>query len=166
NLQVTLSSDSPYITIDNNTISVGSMATMAESDNFQSPFQVNISPETPINTVVAFRFGFTDGNYNDYQYFEMVVNPDYHTLNANSLHVTVNSKGNLAYNGLEFSQGDGIHYKGSSPILFEGGLMVGISPSQVSDNLRNANWKNDNDFTPLQHARISYDIPLAAQEVR
>ncbi|NDK56643.1 S8 family serine peptidase [Pontibacter fetidus] len=166
NLQVTLSSNSPFITIANNTLTIGSMASMAETNNYQAPFQVTISPEIPINTTVAFRLGFTDGTYTDFQYFELTVNPDFHTLDANNLRLTVNSKGNLGYNGLNFNQGIGMTYKNSTSMLFEGGLMVGVSDMRVSDNLRNANWQNDGDFTPLQNARIAYDTPLATQQVR
>ncbi|MBJ6118950.1 S8 family serine peptidase [Pontibacter sp. BT310] len=162
---VTLSTSSPYVTISNPELPLGSMATMGLADNRQKPFLVTIAPETPLNTTVAFRLTFTDGNYTDFQYFELTINPDFHTLDANNMRITVNSKGNLGYNGLNFTQGAGVQYKGSNTLLFEGGLMIGTSPERVSDNLRNANWQNDGDFTPVQPARIYYDGPLATQEV-
>jgi serine protease len=162
---VTLSTSSPYVTISNPELPLGSLATMGLADNRQKPFLVTIAPETPLNTTVAFKLTFTDGNYTDFQYFELTINPDFHTLDANNMRITVNSKGNLGYNGLNFTQGTGVQYKGSNTLLFEGGLMIGTSPERVSDNLRNANWKNDGDFIPVQPARIYYDGPLATQEV-
>ncbi|NEM98363.1 S8 family serine peptidase [Pontibacter burrus] len=166
NLQVKLSTTSPHISIENPALVLGSMGTMATANNHQSPFQVTIAPDMPFNTTIAFRLDFTDGTYADYQYFELVVNPDFHTLDANNLRLTVNSKGNLGYNGLNLSQGVGMQYKGSSSMLFEGGLMIGVSPERVSDNLRNANWKNDGDFTPVVPARIHYNSTAATQEIR
>lgn len=166
NLQVKLSAVSPYISIVNPDLVLGSMGTMATTNNHQAPFLVTIAPDTPLNTTIAFRLDFTDGTYTDYQYFELVVNPDFHTLDANNLRLTVNSKGNLGYNGLNFSQGVGMQYNGSSSMLFEGGLMIGVSPERVSDNLRNASWKNDGDFTPVVPARIYYNSTAATQEIR
>ncbi|WP_162425775.1 S8 family serine peptidase [Pontibacter pudoricolor] len=162
---VTLSTSSPYISISNPELPLGSMTTMGTADNRQKPFRVTIAPDTPLNTTVAFRLNYTDGNYTDFQYFELTINPDFHTLDANNVRITVNSKGNLGYNGLNFNQGSGMQYKGSNTMLFEGGLMIGTSATRVSDNLRNANWNNDGDFIPVQPARIYYDAPLATQEV-
>ncbi|MBB6610812.1 S8 family serine peptidase [Pontibacter sp. Tf4] len=166
NLYVSLSSASPYVTIANPNLSLGSMATMATADNHQDPFQVTISPDVPLNTTIAFRLYFTDGDYRDFQYFEITVNPEFHTLDANDLRITVNSKGNLGYDGLNFTRGVGMQYKGSSSLLFEGGLMIGTSPERVSDNLRNAQWQNDGDFTVVKPARINYSSAVATQEVR
>ncbi|HEY4652581.1 MAG TPA: S8 family serine peptidase, partial [Pontibacter sp.] len=165
-LEVTLSATSPHVTVLNPSLKLGSMATMASTDNRNAPFQIAISPEAPLNAIVAFRLDYTDGNYTDYQYFEMDVNRDYHTLTANNLHLTVNSRGNIGYDGLDLSRGVGATYKGSNSLLFEGGLMIGISPERVSDDLRNDNWLNDGDFTPVQTARTYYNTPLAAQEIR
>ncbi|MBC5772820.1 S8 family serine peptidase [Pontibacter sp. KCTC 32443] len=166
NLEVTLSTSSPFVTIANERLSLGSMATMATANNHTAPFQVTISPDIPINTTVAFKLSFNAGNYTDYQYFELVVNPDYHTMDANNVRITINSKGNLGFNGLNFDQGVGMQYKGSTTLLFEGGLMIGTSAARVSDNLRNANWQNDGDFTPIRSSKIYYDTPTATQEVR
>ncbi|MEJ8757169.1 S8 family serine peptidase [Pontibacter sp. H259] len=166
NLQVTLSTTSSYITIANPALTLGQMATMASANNYKAPFQITISPEIPLNTKVIFRLGFTDGTYTDFQNFELILNPDFHTLDANHLRLTVNSKGNLGFNGLDFTQGVGMQYRGSSTLLFEGGLMIGTSANQVSDNLRNANWQNDGDFIPVEPARIHYNSPVAIQEVR
>ncbi|MER2997634.1 S8 family serine peptidase [Pontibacter populi] len=165
NTLVTLSTSSPYVTIANPELALGTLATMGIADNRQNPFLVSIAPETPLNTTIALKLTYTDGEYSDFQYFELTINPDFHTLDANNVRITVNSKGNLGYNGLNFSQGAGMQYKGSSSMLFEGGLMIGTSAERVSDNLRNANWQNDGDFTPVQPARIYYDAPLATQEV-
>ncbi|GAB3819156.1 S8 family serine peptidase [Pontibacter rugosus] len=165
-LQATLTSSSPYVSITRGTASLGSLGTMENASTGNQPFQLKISEDAPINLTVYLRLGYTDGDYSDFQYFELEINPDYKALTANNLHVTLNSKGNFGYNGFNFSQGEGVVYKGSSPLLFEGGLMIATSPEQVSDNIHNAENKSDEDFVTTSFAQSYHNTPLAKQEVR
>ncbi|MDX5417970.1 MAG: S8 family serine peptidase [Hymenobacteraceae bacterium] len=165
-LQVKLSSPSPFITILQEDYEVGKMTTLATARNTNRPFKIVVTPEAPLNALATFRLGFTDGNYTDFQYFQLPVNPDHVTLTANDLHITLNSKGNLGYNGYNFKQGIGITYKGSSSLLFEGGLLVAAEPTRISDNVRNGSWQTDNDFIPVTPTRLHYNTNLADQEVR
>lgn len=167
NLEITLSSPSPYITITKNKFSPGARGTMAMFSSVNQPtFSFKVANDAPANLVVAFRLGFKDGAYEDYQYFTMKVNPDFITLDVNNLKVTLNSKGNLGYNGFKFNEGDGVVYKEGSPMLFEGGLMVATSNTKVSDNLRSKMWENDGDFIPTSITKRHLDTPLATQEIR
>ncbi|MDB5263337.1 MAG: C-terminal target protein, partial [Adhaeribacter sp.] len=154
NLQVTLSCTSPYVTILQPRFEAGSITTAQSVTNTTQPFVVYLSPDTPLNTVLNFRYGYSDGAYTDYQYFKIAANPDYLTINVNTLGVTITSKGNIGYNGLNFEQGDGVFYKKGNPILAEGGLMVGISPSRVSDNIRNQVMESDNNYYQLAPVRF------------
>jgi hypothetical protein len=165
-LNVKLTSNSPYVRILDDEFTVGSMGTLASASNTTKPFRFIVNPDAPQNARVTFRLGFTDGSFTDFQHFQLPVNPDHITLTANNLHVTLNSKGNLGYNGYNFSQGIGITYKGSSSMLFEGGLLVATAPTRISDNVRNASWQTDNDFTILNPPRMHYNTALADQEIR
>jgi serine protease len=149
NLEVTLSCASPYVTILQDKFKAGALATLASATNTQLPFKIFISPTIPLNTVLNFRYGFSDGSYTDYQYFKMAANPDFLTINVNNLGVTITSKGNIGYNGLNYEQGDGVFYKKGNPLLAEGGLMIGATPNRVSDNIRNERYESDNNFTQL-----------------
>lgn len=166
NLQVRLTSSSPHVTILDDAFSVGGMATLATTGNATRPFRFIVKPGAPHNALIAFRLGFTDGTYDDFQYFQLPVNPDYITLTANNLHVTLNSKGNLGYNAYNFRQGVGITYKGSGSLLFEGGLMVASAADRISDNVRNASWQTDNDFVSKSAARLHNTTSHADQEIR
>jgi len=166
NLRVTLSCSSPYVTILQNSFNAGALSTLATATNAAQPFTIYISPTIPLNTVLNFRYGFTDGSYSDYQYFKMAANPDYLTININNLGVTITSKGNIGYNGLNYEQGDGVFYKKGNPILAEGGIMVGASASRVSDNIRNQFYESDNNFfqiTPVQFIPEPTFADIAAQ---
>ncbi|WP_224744334.1 S8 family serine peptidase [Pontibacter aquaedesilientis] len=165
-LQVKLSSSSPFITILQEDFTPGKIATLASVHNTSRPFKIVVNPDAPVNALATFRLGYVDGNYTDFQYFQLPVNPDYITLTANNLQITLNSKGNLGYNGYNFKQGIGITYKGSSSMLFEGGLLVASDPTRVSDNVRNASWQTDNDFVPANSIRLYHNTNSADQEIR
>lgn len=165
-LKLTLTSTSPFIKVlDDNELNIGAMGTLASSNNHSKPFRFVVLPDAPHNAQATFRVGFTDGAYEDFQYFQLPVNPDYLTLTANNLHITLNSKGNLGYNGYNFGQGIGITYKGSTSLVFEGGLLVATAPDRVSDNVRNASWQTDNDFVAVNAARLRHNTGEADQEI-
>jgi len=153
NLQITLTCSSPYVTVLQRNFTVGALATLAAAANGAHPFTVVISPVIPQNEVLEFRYGFSGDYYQDYQYFTITANPDYVVIDINDLHVTITSRGNIGYDGLDYTRGEGILYKNSSSLTAEGGLMVGITSEQVSDNIRNEKGESDNDFVALQSVR-------------
>lgn len=165
-LEVTLTSPSPFVQVERGTLNLGSVGTMATATSGLRPFILNIAEEAPSNHLVRLRFGFKDGNYNDFQYITLVINPSFVTLTANNLHVTLNNVGNIGYNGLNFKQGVGVKYKGGPSLLFEGGLIVATDGGAVSDNLHNDRWLNDDNFKSAGSVRLHYDTPLATQEAR
>jgi len=153
NLQITLTCSSPYVTILQDNFSVGALGTLTTATNAAAPFSVYISPEIPQNEVLEFRYSFSGNNYQDYQYFTMRANPDFVVINVNDLQVTVTSRGNIGYDGLDYTQGEGIVYQNNNSLTAEGGLMVGTTPERVSDNIRNETGESDNDLFALQPVR-------------
>ena len=143
NVMVTMTTSSPYITMLDSTTSLGTIATLDSARNYTDPFTFYIHPDAPLNTIVTFRLGYKDGVYNDYQYFDIYINPDYLTIDTNQVTMSVASDGRLGFNisGL----GKGFVYK-NQPLLYEAGLMIGKKPSHVSDCVRNY-AAQDNDFT-------------------
>lgn len=154
---VTLSCKSPYVTILQGSFPAGAMASGDSLRNAARPFQVYLHPDLPQNEVLRFRFGFADGSYQDYQYFKVTANPDFVTLKTPDLAVTITSKGNIGYNGFQYDQGEGVVYRQGPPLLSEGGLMVGVSPERVSDNIRNEQQASDGNFSSL--APVRFDVP-------
>lgn len=153
-LRVSLTCASPYVTILAGQYQAGAMATGASQSNAGQPFRVYIHPDIPSNEVLRFRYGFTDGSYQDYQYFKVRAKPDFVTLDTHELAVTITSNGNIGYNGFQFDQGEGVVYRQGPPLLSEGGLLVGTSPSHVSDNIRNEQQASDLDFFTLAPVRF------------
>ncbi|MFM7176018.1 MAG: S8 family peptidase [Bacteroidota bacterium] len=148
NLTVTISSTSQWVTIIDNSTTVGALGTLASLNNSADPFQVKINPNTPLNTKVTFRFTMTDGAYTDVQLYDLVLNVDYINVTINQVSTTITSKGRIGYNGTGQTEGLGFAYNGEN-LLYEGGLMIGKSASAVSDNVRN-DTGTDNDFQSTQ----------------
>ncbi|WP_172798076.1 S8 family serine peptidase [Pontibacter akesuensis] len=165
-LEVTLTSLSPYVTVKQSDVNLGSIGTMVSASTEGKPFVLKIEDNAPIFHKVYLRLGFKDGDYESFQHFELVINPDFATLNANNLRLTLNSLGNIGYNGLKMQQGVGVTYGEGASMLFEGGLMVATEAGVVADNLHNADWQNDNNFTPLHLTSQHFETPQADQEIR
>ena len=147
NLNISLNSTSPYVSILNPTINVGAMASMQIFSNTTNPFLVKINPAAPANTVVNFRVNFTDGSYIFNYYFSVTINVDYINVTINDISSTITSKGRIGFNSDSQADGLGFKYKNGRQLLYEAGLMLGASSSKVSDVVRGVNaGVSDEDF--------------------
>ncbi|SMB91795.1 peptidase S8 and S53 subtilisin kexin sedolisin [Hymenobacter roseosalivarius DSM 11622] len=169
-LTVTLTSLSPYLSVQSGTFSVGSMMTLGRATNTASPFLLTVAVAVPPNTHATLRYAFTstDG-YTDEQLLEVVLNPDYVVLDAGNLRVSLNSRGNLAYDDAYSSVGAGVTYQESPSLLAEGGLLVGTSPTRVADRIHNdqssgGRWRIDDDFQALSQVALQTQPVRATQE--
>jgi len=148
NLDVTITTSSPWVTlIDNNTF-IGALGTMLTVNNNGDPFLIKINPGTPQNTIVTLKINFADAGYADFQIIDLVVNVDYINVTINQVSTTITSKGRLCYNGTGQVEGLGFEYNGEN-LVYEAGLMIGQSSSKVSDNVR-GDAGTDEDFQSAQ----------------
>lgn len=149
NLQVSLSSSSPYVTITNATQNAGSLSTLEEKSGI-GPFNVLINDGTPDNTPVEFRIGYTanDGSYKDYETFTVVVARDFLNIVNGNISTTATSNGRVGFSEKGQEGGLGFQYKGTQ-LLYEASLMIGNSSSAVSDNARTSNGNTNEHFVKL-----------------
>ncbi len=147
NLVCSLSTTSAYVQILQNTFNAGVMATFDTLSNHVTPYRVLIKQTAPLNTEATFRVYLTDGAWTDIFVFTIVVNVDYINVAINQVATSITSKGLIGYNQTGQNQGLGFTYQNGSSILYDMGLMVGASGTQVSDNVRNESG-NDEDFAP------------------
>ncbi|WP_460612484.1 S8 family peptidase [Hymenobacter seoulensis] len=150
NLTVTLTSLSPYLEVRQAEFGVGPLATLERRTNSAVPFLLKVAANAPLNTRAVVRYHLQDAatGYQEDQYETLTINPDYVLLNANDLALTLTSRGNVGYDGLGSEFGESVTYRGSGPLVAEGGLLVATpTPSpRVSDNVRNDNQGADHDF--------------------
>jgi PKD repeat protein/subtilisin family serine protease len=164
NATVTVSTSSPFITFLDNTFSLGDMAEMqlkgTQTPNL--PFRFVVAPNAPNDLVVKLRFGFTDaGGYSDYQYLPIRINSGFMNVDFNRISLTVSGNSRQGHYDIYNSQGIGINFNGQR-VLNEGGLVVALSPTQVSNNILTnlPNLLKDEDFKMLEAPRLTAQEPF------
>jgi hypothetical protein len=149
NLVCTISSTSAFVTVLGNSFTAGVLNTFDTISNFAAPYRIKINAGTPLNTEVAFKITMTDGTWNDFYAFKVVVNVDYINIDVNDVATSITSKGLIGYNESGQVQGIGFKYMGGPTILYEMGLMIGATGTQVSDNVRGDGATYDTDFSSV-----------------
>jgi len=145
-LNVTVTPLSPIASIVSNTIAFGVINTLTAKTNTFSPFAFKLNGTIPINQPVNFEVFMKDGTYEHKQFFTINVNVDYLNIAINDVATTATSKGKIGYNQNSQTQGLGFNYKGTD-LLYEGGLMIGVDTTKVSDCVRGTNVSaSDIDF--------------------
>ncbi|GAC1381623.1 MAG: hypothetical protein NVSMB30_29310 [Hymenobacter sp.] len=167
-LTVTLTSLSPYLAVRQGRFAVGGLGTLGGASNAAAPFRLAVAASgIPLNTTATLRYRLTaSGGYQLDQYVDVVLNPDYVVLDANDLAVTLTSRGNLGFDNLAGTIGDGVAYRGSGSILSEGGLLLATTPTRVSDRLRSSGGQSRQSFFRLGQATRQQPGPRADQEAR
>lgn len=147
---IALSTSDTNIQIVNANYAVGSIATMDTVTNEGAPFVIHVGANIPQTYPVTFTLTMSDGSYNDVQFFSILLNPSFATHNINNVQTTLTNRGNIGFNDFSANtQGVGFVYGGDNQ-LFEGGLLIGYSPTKLVDVLRGPGIAEDQDFTSHQ----------------
>ncbi|MBX7155512.1 MAG: S8 family serine peptidase [Candidatus Kapaibacterium sp.] len=137
------------------------LGALSQNETKQVPgkFSFKVPNNFSADTVISLALSVYDGTtLVGHDVLDFTINPTYVTLKANNLWVTVNSNGNYAYNDYPSNnQGEGLKYKQSSNLLFEGSLMIAYSPAGLSnvarDETGNAQSKSFNRDIPISIKR-------------
>ncbi len=166
-LNVSLISLNSYSTVDNGTFNVNNIATLDSFSNSASQFTFTLADSVPFDAKLNFILKYTDGSsYSDFQLISIIVNPSYVTQSGNNITLTITSKGNLGFNDYPTNiEGQGFEYSGGPNLLFEGALITGDSPNNISDAARGLDQNyEDTSFKVLQHISLKVPGPIAAQQ--
>jgi subtilisin family serine protease len=166
-LSVSITTTSTAVTLMNATSTMGVINTLASASNTSAPFKVKVNSNAPLNSIVTFKINYTDGTYSDFEYFQVVVNPNYFDMNINKIKTTINSKGNFGYNNYSTNtQGVGFIYNNTgSTLLFEGGLICATSNTKIANVVRGATPSTqDNDFTNIIPFQITQPGVISNQD--
>lgn len=136
-LIATLTSTSSAVTITRSVVSVGNLATgQTLTLTPATAFEVQIAANAPVNELVRFTITYADQNgYQDFEKFEVFLNPSWRDLTVNQLHTSITSKGRIGYNDNRWAQGLGLVYKNHDNLLFEMGLLVASDSTHVSNTV-------------------------------
>jgi hypothetical protein len=148
NLTLTVTSLSPYVTVQQGTFTTTALGTMSRVSNAAAPFRLLVASAAPVNTPVTLRYHLSDPNtgYQEDQYVTIRVNPEYVVLNAGNLALTLTHRGSLGTDGIGSDIGEGVRYLGGTSMLYEGGLLLGTGTTRISSRLRNDRNSIDADF--------------------
>ena len=157
NLEVNLSTNNDDVTIIQDQVSLGVINTGQVVSNASIPFQMIIKEDIDENSNILLNLLFEDTNYDDYQFYELLVNPTYINLEENFIATTITNNGRIGYQDNEREEGIGFLYDQFN-ILFEMGLILGSDTNKLANTVRNEiAFEADDDFKQLKN--ISFNKP-------
>ena len=140
------STDTRYITVIQGSSSVASLGTLDSMSNKTTPFRVYVQRTVPQSYTARLQLTYRDGSFTDVEYISFLVSPLFATQNVNAIQLTLTNNGRLGFYDYPGNQrGVGFVFKGANH-LYEGGLIIGRSSSQIVDVVRNENDVQDGDF--------------------
>jgi subtilisin family serine protease len=138
---------------------MGSFSTLQTRIIEADPLLFRIREDAPFDELCVIRIRFNaDGHVQD-QYVYLNVNADFINLDNNNIHTSVGSNGLIGLTGDGLIKGLGFSFRSKPDLLFEGGLLVGIPPDKVLDNVRGDN-ATDHDW--LTHEPLKRIPPLTS----
>lgn len=144
-LTATLATLNAGVTALTNTYNIGALAMMGTLSNTSTPFSFKIISTFTPNTPINFTLTVNDGAYTARQYFTVLANVDYINITVNDVLTTATSKGKDFYSADGQLNGLGFLYKGAN-LIYDGGLMIGVDSTMVSDCVRGTGTSNDAEF--------------------
>lgn len=142
NLNVTLESTSNLITVLTPT---ANLASLNPGDTSQVAFEVVAAASTPFNLDTNLNVRFSSGDYFDVDGFALTINSTIHETGVVDMHIA--EDGNLGWADFQGeSAGTGFRFLGED-YLFEGGIIMGNTPSRVVNNVRGEGITIDDDFS-------------------
>ena len=151
-LKVKLISKSGLLEVIKEVSDLGVIMMNQVTTNDAHPFRVKIKENIPTNLKIDLILEFEDGEYQDYQFVSIILNPTYLDIQENLISTTIAENGRIGYQDTDQNQGLGILFDDKNN-LYEMGFMVGNSESQVSSSVRSIDDSYDDDFYSIK--RIS-----------
>jgi serine protease len=158
--------DTALVEVIQSNSSLGAMATLSSALT-NSPFSFRIKKELTQPKKVYFRFGFSSGNYQDYEYVLVTISPRRMDLDANGLKTSMSSFGSFGYADVpDYLDGLGMEAGSIGPILRDGGFLIGQpSTGKLLSGTINDTLHRDLDFTPTGKPSILMPGPMCSKEV-
>lgn len=152
-LSVVASSTSPFVTFSQNQVQLGIIGEGGTLRNTFSPVKLVINPGVAENALIQIMLTFSDGVYSDFQFIDIIANPSFITVDDNTITTSIANTGRIGYDDPD-NQKNGVGFVvNDNQLLFEMGLMMGTSSTDLYNNVRGINSGFDQDFvkvTPIK----------------
>ncbi|TAE10650.1 MAG: T9SS C-terminal target domain-containing protein [Bacteroidetes bacterium] len=146
NLQVTLSTDSPHLTILDNTAQIGAVSANATATNATDVLRLKVSDNVTANTPALLKITYQEGTFTYSENVYILLNPG--LANNNKLNLAHDDRGNLNIRNELFPELHGLQWQNET-FFTEAGLILATSPTKVSNTVRSDAGLFDNTFTPI-----------------
>ena len=144
NLDIKLSVAQGDLIITNSIVSAPVLQTNESYENATIPFQFIVGNNAK-DAEIILKLSYSDNDYFGFEYVKFIVNQSYITVDTNNITTTFTNNSRLGFNNNIFDQGEGFKYLTNNQLFLVGGLVVGKSSDNVSDNIYNDN-SYDADF--------------------
>jgi subtilisin family serine protease len=158
NVTASLNSIANKLTLINGSVNLGNITKLNSANNISNPFIFVVPNNLSTNELIEMELSILADNYSKKEFFTLIVNPDYLTVQENNLTVTLSSNGNIGYAGNSGELGEGIRYLNNRTYLYEGGFAIGNSPSYIPNQFRSDSG-TDSDFSVINP--VSKDVPAS-----
>jgi subtilisin family serine protease len=147
-MKVKLTSKSALFEVLENESILGKIEMNQMTSNTANPFRIKIFETIPPNTKIDLMLEYIDGDFYDYQFLTVLLNPTFLNVEENLVSSSVAQNGRIGYQDTEQSEGLGFVVDDNN-ILFEMGLIMGSSDTGIASNVRSENQEYDDDFEPV-----------------
>ena len=136
------------------------ISTMSPNTSQTVVLQFDVSANAEDGELLSFYTDISADNYSDRDFFTLTVNPpQFVDLTTPAVTTSLTTDGNVGFTGFAGTDGSGFVHDGNN-YLFEGGLMIGMNSSSVSDCVRGDDGSTqDEDFRPAAGEIINITSP-------
>lgn len=168
NVNLTLNTDDSFSFLTNANVNLSTIGTMEEV-TLTTPFTFSVLSFAPSGHPIDFTLEISSDNYQDLDRFTLTVLPTFGTASVNNIKVTVTNIGRIGFADSDNSgNGIGFKFQDGPNLLFEGALITGTSPSQISNAARGVLIGNDllfdDDFSVAQGGDLQIITPGAISD--
>lgn len=146
-----LRSNSPYLSVGDSMLNLGTVVMLSSVNNYQLPFSLE-DIGTPKNYLHDVSIHFFDTAYHSLEYVRLLINTNHLIMDTNLITTPVSSVSRVGYPNEDMSQSLGFQYKNSRSLMSISGLVFGNSVSRISDNIYNNSGGIDNSFSSQKSA--------------
>ena len=146
------------VTLENSYFEFSSLSTLETIRNIENPLIIHIDEQAERGQEVLIQAQIQAGAYSDQDQFSFEIAPNYKTIEAKDVQLTLSSSGNLGYTDYpDNSKGVGFVYQNYDNLLFEGAFLAAVSPDSVSDVARGLNDEVSNqDFQTASGGALNF----------
>jgi len=166
NLTISVSCVTKNVVLQTSELYVSSLETLESISNEHQPLSFIVNGDVMPGDRLFFRIDFLGNYYEDFEYFEIPLTPDYFDISDGMIASTISSDGDIGFNDDDFREGNGITFNGSL-ICSNSGMIISQGQDHVMNNIINnfGNFSRDQDFMDEQSIKL-YDNSIANYDAR